>query len=177
MLDPVISALVANSRTFANECRRCTNPPPKVGETIVHNMTDAKREMASSLHGAVDGCGLKASRAVSYIHKNIHNSWQNTTHENIAPLCFVGLCSSLNLASLSSIVLLPLSTSPCDCECRGLPWTKIVSPPHCSNRDANTWLTNSRPLSEWKIHGVPMYANIRSYKLIATSCALLVFRG
>ena len=31
VLDPVISALVANSRTFANERRRCTNPPPKVG--------------------------------------------------------------------------------------------------------------------------------------------------
>ena len=34
--DPVIGALVANSRTFADERRRCTNPPPKVGDTVVH---------------------------------------------------------------------------------------------------------------------------------------------
>ena len=71
--DPVISALVANSRTFANERRRCMNPPPKVGDTIVHNMTDAKHELASALHGAVDGCGLKASRAVPFVHEWVSN--------------------------------------------------------------------------------------------------------
>ena len=61
--DLVIGALVANSRTFADERRRCTNPPPKVGDNVVHSMVDAKRELAASLHGAVDGCGLRASRA------------------------------------------------------------------------------------------------------------------
>ena len=39
--DPVIGALVANLRTFANERRRCTNPPPKVGDNVVHSMVDA----------------------------------------------------------------------------------------------------------------------------------------
>ena len=66
--DPVICALVANSRTFASERRRCTNPPLRAGETIVHSITDAKRELPNSLHGVVNGCGLKASRAVPFIH-------------------------------------------------------------------------------------------------------------
>ena len=71
--DPVISALVANSCTFASERRRCTNLPLRVGETIVHNMTDAKRELANSLPGAVDGGGLKASQAVPFIHEWVTN--------------------------------------------------------------------------------------------------------
>ena len=71
--DPVIGTLVANSRTFANERRHCTNPPPKVGDIIVHCMTDAKHELVASLHGAVDGCGLRASRAVPYIHEWVTN--------------------------------------------------------------------------------------------------------
>ena len=52
------------------------------GETIVHNMTDAKREMASALHGAVDGCGLKASRAVSYVHEWVSNGTALLTGAN-----------------------------------------------------------------------------------------------
>ena len=82
VLDPVISALVANSRTFADERRRCTNPPPKVGDNVVRSMVDAKRELAASLHGAVDGCGLRASRAVPYVHDWVTNGTALLTGAN-----------------------------------------------------------------------------------------------
>ena len=45
-------------------------------------MTDAKREIASSLHGAVDGCGLKASWAVPYIHEWVSNGTALLTGAN-----------------------------------------------------------------------------------------------
>ena len=49
--DPVICALVTNSRTFANARRRCTNPPLKVGDAFVHSLTEAKRELELAAWG------------------------------------------------------------------------------------------------------------------------------
>ena len=91
MLDPIICALVANSRTFANERRRCTNPPLKVGETVVHSVTDAK--LANTLHGVVDGCSLKASRAVPFIHKWVSNGTALLTGANYIHAIQIRLCT------------------------------------------------------------------------------------
>ena len=58
----------------------------------------------------------------------------------------------------------------------GLPFTMTTSPGH-SLTILWTMLTNSRPLSEWRIRGTPIVAKTRSCRLRATSWAVLCIRG
>ena len=57
--DPVFVALVASSRTFAEEVRRCGDPPVRVGDITVTSAPAAKAALAY---------GLRSSARVPYVH-------------------------------------------------------------------------------------------------------------
>lgn len=74
--------------------------------------------------------------------------------------------------------LLLLSISPCDWEWRGHPLTKVtLLLDHLSSREWRILLTNSLPLSEWKICGGPTLARTLSSISLATSGTDLFLRG
>ena len=66
--DPVFVALVASSRTFAEEVRRCGDRPVRVGDITVTSVPAAKEALAEQLHGSADGYGLRSSAGVPYMH-------------------------------------------------------------------------------------------------------------
>ena len=66
--DPVFVALVASSRTFAEEVKRCADPPVRVGDVTVTSVPAVKEALAEELHGSADGYGLHSSAGVPYVH-------------------------------------------------------------------------------------------------------------
>ena len=66
--NPVFVALVASSRTFAEEVKRCADPPVRVGDVTVTSVPAVKEALAEELHGSADGYGLHSSAGVPSVH-------------------------------------------------------------------------------------------------------------
>ena len=58
----------SSSRTFAEELKRCGDPPVRVGDITVTSAPAAKEALAEQLHGSADGYGLRTSAGVPYVH-------------------------------------------------------------------------------------------------------------
>ncbi|MEG7522733.1 MAG: hypothetical protein M3H12_06485, partial [Chromatiales bacterium] len=69
-LDPAIVALATVSPNFATEKWKCHNPPLLINNVVVSDSTSAKRQLAASLHGSVDGRGLSSANSVPSV-----NTW------------------------------------------------------------------------------------------------------
>ena len=65
--DPVFVALIASSRTFAEEVRRC-GEPVKIGDSTVTSAPAGKEALAEQLYSSADGYGLRSSAGVPYVH-------------------------------------------------------------------------------------------------------------
>ena len=72
---------------------------------------------------------------------------------------------------------LPRSTAPWDCGWRGLPLIVLRKPSQFFNKFLITLLTNSLPLSDWRMYNIPKYGKTLSAWLTATSTASLLHMG
>ena len=77
----------------------------------------------------------------------------------------VGSLSRIQLTIMSWLSAFDCSTLPCDCGCRGLPWT-IAKSGHNTLSSLMISVVNSRPLSDCKIWGAPQLYKIWSDGLV-----------